>query len=113
MEGNGILNLAAVRENRGISLEQIARSTKIGTYYLRAIESGNLERLPEGVYRRSYIRQYARAIDYDEGALLDRCHVAGNEEVPEVPEYHPSAFERLGELLTLLFRLGGAARRAG
>ena len=61
---------AAIRESRGIGLEDIARSTKISLNYLRAIERGEFETLPGGIYNLSYIRQYARAVDLDEQQLL-------------------------------------------
>jgi cytoskeletal protein RodZ len=64
------LGLATIRRNRGISLEQIAESTKIGVRALEAIERGEFRKLPGGIYNTSYIRQYARAIDYDESAIL-------------------------------------------
>ena len=69
-EETGVLGLATIRENRGISLEQISSSTKIGVRTLEAIERGEFSKLPGGIYSTSYIRQYARAIDYDEGAIL-------------------------------------------
>jgi hypothetical protein len=67
---NSFLGLATIRSNRGISLRQIADSTKIGIRSLEAIECGEFGKLPGGIYTTSYIRQYARAIDYDEGAIL-------------------------------------------
>ena len=69
-EEKNVLGLATIRKNRGISLEQIAQSTKIGVRSLEAIERGDFQKLPGGIYSTSYIRQYARAIDYDESALL-------------------------------------------
>jgi cytoskeletal protein RodZ len=69
-----VLGLATIRKNRGISLEQIAQSTKIGVRSLEAIERGDFQKLPGGIYSTSYIRQYARAIDYDESALLEFYH---------------------------------------
>jgi len=70
-EDSTILGLATIRRNRGISLQQIADSTKISVRSLDAIERGDFRMLPGGIYNTSYIRQYARAIDYDESALLD------------------------------------------
>jgi len=64
-------DLAALRESRGITLEEIARTTRIGIRYLRAIERAELEKLPGAVYVSSYIRQYAVAIGLDPVALLD------------------------------------------
>ena len=64
------LGLATIRRNRGISLEQIAESTKINMRSLKAIEGGDFKKLPGGIYNTSYIRQYAKAIDFDEAELL-------------------------------------------
>jgi cytoskeletal protein RodZ len=69
-EEKSVLGLATIRKNRGISLAQIAETTKIGVRSLEAIERGDFQKLPGGIYSTSYIRQYARAIDYDESALL-------------------------------------------
>jgi len=69
-EENSVLGLATIRKNRGITLEQIASLTKIGVRTLEAIERGEFRKLPGGIYDTNYIRQYARAIDYDEDAIL-------------------------------------------
>jgi len=70
------LGLATIRRNRGISLEQIAESTKISVRALMAVEQGDFAKLPGGIYNTNYIRQYARAIDYDEERLLECYHNA-------------------------------------
>jgi cytoskeleton protein RodZ len=70
------LGLSTIRRNRGISLQQIAESTKISVRSLEAIERGDFRKLPGGIYTTSYLRQYARAIDYDEATLVaayQRC----------------------------------------
>ena len=85
-----VLGLATIRRNRGISLEQIAQSTKISVRCLDAIERGEFRKLPGGIYNTSYIRQYARAIDYDESAILAVYH---REMTP--PEVPPSAPKRV------------------
>jgi cytoskeleton protein RodZ len=81
-----VLGLATIRRNRGISLEQIAASTKISVRALEAIERGEFRKLPGGIYNTSYIRQYARAIDYDESAILA---VYYRETTPVLPEPTP------------------------
>ena len=73
-EERSVLGLATIRRNRGISLEQIASATKISVRSLEAIENGDFQKLPGGIYNTSYIRQYARAIDYDESAILAAYH---------------------------------------
>jgi|SRR5215469_12572672 len=73
-DDDSVLGLATIRRNRGISLAQIAESTKISLRSLEAIERGDFKKLPGGIYDTSYIRQYARAIDYDEAAILSYYH---------------------------------------
>ena len=73
-EEKTVLGLTTIRRNRGISLEQIANSTKISIRSLQAIEQGEFRKLPGGIYNTNYIKQYARAIDYDESTLLDFYH---------------------------------------
>jgi cytoskeletal protein RodZ len=79
-----VLGLSTVRRNRGITLQQISESTKIGMRLLEAIEFGDFRKLPGGIYATSYIRQYARAIDYPEDDLLEcyRRQMAGESGVP-------------------------------
>jgi cytoskeletal protein RodZ len=64
------LDLPALRQTKGISLRQIADTTKISLRFLQAIEQGEFDQLPGGIYTISYIRQYARAIDCEESQLL-------------------------------------------
>jgi len=68
------MQLATIRQTRGISLEKISSDTKIGVRLLRAIEEGEFKKLPGGIYNTSYIRQYARAVDVDEAELLAYYH---------------------------------------
>ena len=74
------LSLASLRERIGITLEEIAQSTRIASCYLQAIEAEEFAKLPAGVYATSYIRQYARAIGYSETALLDEYRARTVEE---------------------------------
>ena len=76
MNETGILGVRTWRVRKGISLDQIAASTKLSTRQLEAIETGDFKRLPGGIYNTNYIRQYARAIDFDEQDLLDFYHKA-------------------------------------
>jgi cytoskeletal protein RodZ len=59
------------RMAKGLTLHQIAAATKISLRYLEAIERGAFQELPGGLYTESYIRQYARALDDVDDALLD------------------------------------------
>ena len=79
---NSVLGLASIRRNRGLSLEQISQNTKISVRSLQAIEEGEFKKLPGGIYNTSYIRQYARAIEFDESELLAYYH-SRTEVIPE------------------------------
>jgi cytoskeletal protein RodZ len=70
MNETGILGVRVWRRQRGISLEAIAASTKLSVRQLEAIEAGDFKRLPGGIYNTNYIKQYARAIEFDESDLL-------------------------------------------
>ena len=98
MVDTGILGVRAWRLKKGISLAAIAASTKLSVPHLEAIESGQFNRLPGGIYNTSYIKQYAKAIEFDEADLIafynNACGLpkktpGGAEEVP------PSRFSRL------------------
>lgn len=55
--------MKAERERRGITLESIADSTKIGGYLFAGLEANNFSRWPTGaVYRRGFVRDYANAV---------------------------------------------------
>ena len=54
--------LQAARESKGLPLAQIAASTKINASLLRSLEAADLSRWPKGLFRRSYLRDYLRAV---------------------------------------------------
>jgi transcriptional regulator with XRE-family HTH domain len=55
-------SLRAARESKGVSLQQIAAASKINVSLLKGLERGDLSRWPKGLYRRSYLRDYLRAV---------------------------------------------------
>jgi cytoskeleton protein RodZ len=60
------------RESRGIALETITDSTKISSRHLYALEQGQFDRLPGGVFNRGIVRGYARVVGLDEDTWVDR-----------------------------------------
>ena len=54
--------LRAAREQRGLTIEQIAHATKIRAGYLRSIEDQDLDRLPQRVFLRGFVSAYAREV---------------------------------------------------
>jgi transcriptional regulator with XRE-family HTH domain len=53
------------RERRRITLDSIASNTKIGIALLKGLERDDVSRWPSGIFRRSFIREYAAAIGLD------------------------------------------------
>jgi cytoskeletal protein RodZ len=53
------------REQRGISLRQIAETTKISVSVLEALERNDISRLPGGIFSRGFVRSYAVVIGVD------------------------------------------------
>jgi transcriptional regulator with XRE-family HTH domain len=62
--------LRDARERRGLTLQQLARETRIPFRHLDALEHGHLDALPNGMYRRAEIRAYADAVGLDRGLAL-------------------------------------------
>jgi len=89
------------REERDITLADISEATRIGTRFLKAIESDNFSVLPGGIFTRSFIRAYAKQVgmDEDEALILYQQQTTGSSPEPQPPpqpqpEQHPrqSAF---------------------
>ena len=122
------------REMRGITLEEIAESTKIGTRSLRALEGEDFDKLPGGIFNKGFVRAYARYLGIDEEqAVTDFMAAYGDHEqkLPQLPpdenkpedESHAASLNLLAvggavALLVLFFlvwgfheRITGAASR--
>ncbi len=54
------------------TLAEIADRTKISMFFLKAIEDGDFDKLPGGIFDRSYIRQYAEAAGLDPEIIMER-----------------------------------------
>ncbi|HYF35723.1 MAG TPA: helix-turn-helix domain-containing protein, partial [Prosthecobacter sp.] len=54
------------REMRGVTLDEIAESTKISARSLRAIEEEHFDQLPGGIFNKGFVRAYARYLGIDE-----------------------------------------------
>jgi len=67
-------DLKSERELRGISLKEIADSTKISLRFLKDLEEDRLENLPGKFLTKSIIRTYARYIGLDEDQILNKYY---------------------------------------
>lgn len=58
------------RLRAGLDLDKIARDTKISVRTLELIEANHFEKLPGGVFTRSFVRQYAHAVGLDADEIV-------------------------------------------
>src|SRR5438105_825017 len=81
------------RELRGIKLEEIAESTKIGKRNLVALEEEEFSQLPGGIFNKGFVRAYAKFLGLDEEqAVNDFLAASANYD-------QPAALQPLGSLV--------------
>ncbi len=69
-EGLGAF-LRRAREKKDVTLRSISEHTRIRTYYLENIESGDFDRLPTGPVGLGFIRAFADAVGVDSRAVAE------------------------------------------
>ncbi len=67
------------REMRGITLEEIAEATKIGTRSLRALEEQDFDKLPGGIFNKGFVRAYSKYLGIDEDQAVADYQTAVND----------------------------------
>jgi transcriptional regulator with XRE-family HTH domain len=81
-------NLRRIREQRRITLEQIADSTNVDVELWAGMEANDFSRWPSGIFARAFIREYARIIGVDAESTVD-----------EFCRYFPVGDRRRGHIL--------------
>jgi len=64
--------LSSLREERGLSIEEMARVTRVAPRYLQALEREDLTALPAPVFTKGYIRAYCQALGVHADEALGR-----------------------------------------
>ena len=59
------MKIKRLREERGVSLRQIADTTKISIGVFEALERNDISRLPGGIFSRAFVRSYAIEVGLD------------------------------------------------
>lgn len=106
------------RELREVSLEEVAKATRISERFLQALENEDWNKLPGGLFGRAFVRTTARYLGLDEENLLGEYDLARGEtmastsvrpeeRIPSPPRWIPVALV-LGALLLLLALAFGA-----
>jgi len=62
--------LRGARQGQGISLDEVARDTRLSKRYLLALEEESINELPGGAYNRAYVRTYALYLRLDPDSLV-------------------------------------------
>ena len=73
------------REQQQIALTAIAEQTKIKLSLLEALERDDVSHWPRGIFGRSYVRTYARAIGLDADSTVREFLILHPDCVEEVP----------------------------
>ncbi len=60
------------RERRQISIETICAVTKVSTRHVEALEAGEYNALPGGVFRKGILRSYLSVLELDEASWVER-----------------------------------------
>src|SRR5207253_9336686 len=65
--------LCHMRTQKGVSLEDIAKATRIDARYLQAVENNDFSQLPLAeVFAKAYVKAYARCLSLEEAEVMRR-----------------------------------------
>ncbi len=93
--------LKAAREEAGLTIADMVRTTRIRTAAIQALEAEDFDALPAPVFVRGFIRSYCREVDLDALEILARFDADIREqEIQEEAEVEESSTPSLGTLLT-------------
>ncbi len=83
--------LKSIREEKSISIQQIAAKTKIDPKFLNAIEEADFEILPE-LYVRAFIKEYAQTLELNPNEIIAKYDKAkvGLPEKESEPDKQPA-----------------------
>ena len=113
-------HLRELRQQRGLSLEELSRATRVAPRYLEALESDRFSALPAPVFTRGFIRAYCQAVGASADDALARYDARDGMTVPPprppvstgapAPTAEPEPRSRSAVLVSfvLLLVLGGA-----
>jgi cytoskeletal protein RodZ len=101
-------NLRRERELRGISLREIADTTKISVRFLQALEQDRVDVLPGGLFPRAFVRQYARHLGLDaERLVAEYLYVHGEAPAEKEPAPKPRLHVSRGLVFFVAVALAG------
>src|SRR5690348_16578344 len=84
------------RKKQGLSLDEIAKATKIRRSFLEAIEKGEYKKLPSSAYAQGFVKNYVAYLGLPEKELLALFRREFNED--ELLGVLPQSFTRPKEI---------------
>lgn len=85
--------LKEARQNKNLSLSEVASATKINVKVLQAMEEGDINRLPPKSFTRGFVRTYALYLKMDSQRVLNQFQ-------EEMGSTQPTPEKNFGEQLT-------------
>jgi cytoskeleton protein RodZ len=104
--------LRQAREERGISISEVAEQTRISPLYIEAIENDDYSPLPGGIFNKGFVKSFAKFVGVDEEEALQdysRQLAQQNQGQPEIDQktYRPEVLtddrSRSSLLPTIIF----------
>ncbi|MFN8007235.1 MAG: DUF4115 domain-containing protein [Terriglobia bacterium] len=83
-------DLKRERELRGISLQEISNATKISPRLLESLEADQFDNLPGGIFRKAFLRSYAKYLGMNEEQVIHEYTLAFESVVPAADEKQPA-----------------------
>lgn len=85
--------LRQAREERGMTISEVAEQTRISALYIESIEADDYRILPGGIFNKGFVKSFAKTVGVDEQeALQDYARLVadqGNQIVDEPKTYRP------------------------
>jgi cytoskeletal protein RodZ len=99
--------LRTAREERKLSVYQVAEATKIKTDHVRALDEGNYNAFAAPVYIRGFVRTYATLLKMDVPKIITAldAELAQTEKFKQLPNLSPTEQGWLDYLMLQLSRL--------
>jgi cytoskeleton protein RodZ len=107
--------LRRAREQHGVSLRDLAVTTKISTRVLDALERNDPSKLPGGIFSRAFVRAYAREVGLDPEVAVATFvsafpNESGADDMPSTTSaVEAESFEQRRRVVKVLARMLGVA----
>ena len=74
--------LRAAREAKGLTIEDVASSTRIPTRHLQSLEDSDWDKLPAATYSVGFAKNYATAVGLDRAEIAEQLRAEMGSELP-------------------------------